>query len=219
VQLAVDGFSPAVLVLPDRLDAPRPVLIAAHGAGDGPEWQCETWQAIVRGRGFILCPRGVRLNADPSAPSGYFYRNHFTLEREVLAAVAALKRAYAREADTSAIVYTGYSQGATMGVLMLVGHAEQFPRLILVEGGNGDFSGAIARRYKEGGGVRVLFACGGAHCNGRAQRSAHALNAQQVEARVAYAPGAGHTYGGAVAERVAQAFDWVVAGDARWNVR
>ncbi|HEY6561560.1 MAG TPA: hypothetical protein VI072_30015, partial [Polyangiaceae bacterium] len=60
VQIAVDGFAPAVLVLPDRLDAPRPVLIATHGAGDGPEWQCETWQSIVRGRGFILCPRGVR---------------------------------------------------------------------------------------------------------------------------------------------------------------
>lgn len=219
VQLAVDGFSPAVLVLPDRRDAPRPVLIAAHGAGDGPEWQCETWQAIVRGRGFILCPRGVRLNADPGVPSGYFYRNHLTLEREVLAAVAALKRAYPREADTSAIVYTGYSQGATMGVLMLIDHAAQFPRLILVEGGNGDFSQRVAQKYKEKGGVRVLLACGTAHCNGRAQRAAQALNAQTVEARLEHVPGAGHTYGGAVAERVAQAFDWVVAGDPRWDVR
>ena len=217
VQLAVDGFSPAVLVLPDALDGPRPVLIAAHGAGDGPEWQCETWQAIVRGRGFILCPRGVRLNADPGVPSGYFYRDHFALEREVLAAVAALKRGYAREADTSAIVYTGYSQGATMGVLMLIEHAADFPRLILVEGGNGDFSQRVARRYKEKGGVRVLLACGTAHCNGRAQRAAQALSGAQVDARVEYVPGAGHTYGGAVAERVAQAFAWVVDGDPRWR--
>ncbi|HEY6555954.1 MAG TPA: hypothetical protein VI072_01720, partial [Polyangiaceae bacterium] len=205
--------------LPDRLDAPRPVLIATHGAGDGPEWQCETWQSIVRGRGFILCPRGVRLNADPGVPSGYFYRNHLTLEREVLAAVAALKHAYPREADTSAIVYTGYSQGATMGVLMLIDHAAQFPRLILVEGGNGDFSQRVAQRYKEKGGVRVLLACGTAHCNGRAQRAAQALNAEAVEARLEHVPGAGHTYGGAVAERVAKTFDWVVADDPRWNVR
>ncbi|HMJ14151.1 MAG TPA: hypothetical protein VK524_22200, partial [Polyangiaceae bacterium] len=199
VELAVDGFSPAVLVLPDDLGSRRPVLIATHGAGDGPEWQCETWQGIVRGRGFILCPRGVRLTADPKVTSGYFYRNHLELEREVLAAVEALERAYAREVDASAVVYTGYSQGATMGVLMLIQHAALFPRLILVEGGHQDWSPRMAKQYKEKGGLRVLLACGGAHCNNNARRSAKWLDAEGVVARAEYVVGAGHTYGGPVA--------------------
>jgi predicted esterase len=216
VHLAVPGFAPAVLGLPASTEHSRPVLIAAHGAGDSPEWQCETWQKVVRGRSFILCPRGVRLGSDPGVPSGFFYRNHFELQKELFAAIDALEQAYPGAADTSAIVYTGYSQGATMGALVAMKHGRLFPRLALVEGGGHDWNRTAARMYARSGGLRVLLACGVNHCDAQAKRAARWLTMEHVAARAEYAAGAGHIYDGPVLERVADAFDWLTSGDPRW---
>ena len=168
-----------------------------------------------RDRGFVLCPAGVPFSRSPG--SGWFFRNHFELEREVLAAVAALRRAYAGRVDPGPAVYTGYSQGATMGALMVVKHAATFSRLILIEGGNREWNVAIAKKYKRAGGERVLFACGVRYCKRGADKSAEYLQAGGVAARVEYAEGAGHIYDGPVAERVLAAFAWLVEGDPRWK--
>lgn len=215
-ELTVPGFGPAVVVPAHTHTGPRPVLVAAHGAGDGPEAQCETWRRVVRGRAFILCPRGVRLTSDLRVPSGYFYRNHLELEREVLAAVDALARAFSGRADTERCVYTGYSQGATMGALMIVAHASRFPRLVLIEGGGHDWSRARVRAFVRKGGDRVLFACGVAGCNGAAQKAARLFQLEQVPARAEYVAGAGHVYDGEVLARVDAAFGWLLEGDERW---
>jgi hypothetical protein len=57
--LEVPGFGAAIVVLPTAKARPAPVLVAAHGAGDSPEWQCEHWGAVARGRYYVLCPRGL----------------------------------------------------------------------------------------------------------------------------------------------------------------
>ena len=123
--LEVPGFRPAVLVLPAERSRPRPVLIAAHGAGDGPRWQCEVWSSIVAGRGFVLCPRGVPLSTGVDEP-GHFFRDHHYLGRLVTAALAALRERYAGLVDSGPVVYTGYSQGATMGALFASQRPEIF---------------------------------------------------------------------------------------------
>src|SRR4051794_32874648 len=41
-QLEVPGFGQSVLFVPAGTDA-RPLLVAAHGAGGTPEWECEYW--------------------------------------------------------------------------------------------------------------------------------------------------------------------------------
>lgn len=215
VELDVPGFLPAVLGLPRDSSRPRPVLVAAHGAGDGPRWQCELWRQLLAARGFVLCPAGVPFGKEPD--TGYFFRNHHELEREVMAAVAALRAAYGEAVDPGPMVYTGYSQGATMGALMLVDHGDTFERLVLIEGGYGEWNVSIAKEYGSGGGRRVLFACGIRTCRNKAQRSAAALERAGLEARVEYAEGAGHTYGGPVAEKVFGALDWVLEGDPRWR--
>src|SRR5262245_9771924 len=54
--LEVPEFGAAIVVPPSARSRPAPILVAAHGAGDSPEWQCEHWGAVARGRYFVLCP-------------------------------------------------------------------------------------------------------------------------------------------------------------------
>jgi hypothetical protein len=88
---------------------------------------------------------------------------------------------------------------------------------VLVEGGVEEWTAQSARAFKEGGGRRVVFACGRRVCTDAARRSAALLARAGVESRLVDRSGAGHTYGGAVREGVAESFPWVVAGDARWG--
>jgi predicted esterase len=221
VELSVPGHDTAVVSLPRDISRRRPLLVAAHGAWDRPEPHCQLWRRITGARGFILCPRGQRTNAHtPREHAAYFYPHHFALAREVLAASEALASRYPQELDASAAVWAGFSQGAIHGALVIVLHPKLFPRAALVEGGNGFFnewSPFAARKYAQGGGERVLFGCGSPYCVRTAERCAGYLEAKDVETLVAHAQGAGHSYGGAMEQQLSQHFDWLVAGDPRWN--
>lgn len=215
VDLEVPGFRPARVALPADLRRPRPGWVAAHGAGDGPSWQCAFWRELLEARAFVLCPAGVPLGKTPD--DGYFFRNHHELEREVLAAVEALRAAYPDALDPGPLVYAGYSQGATMGSLMLAAHGVSFDRLVLVEGGYGEWTVGSARRFAASGGQRVLFACGITTCKKKAELSAQALERAGISTRVVHAPGGGHTYGGSVGREVRGALGWILEEDPRWR--
>lgn len=221
VELSVPGYETAVVSLPRDIGKKRPLLVAAHGAWDRPEPHCRLWRRVTGARGFVLCPRGQRTNVHtPREHAAYFYPHHFALAREVLAAVEALSARYPTELDPSAAVWAGFSQGAIHGALVVVLHPKLFPRAALVEGGNGFFnewSPYAARKYAQGGGERVLFGCGSPYCVRTAERCAGYLEAKEVETLVAHAPGAGHSYGGAMEQQLNQHFAWLVAGDPRWN--
>lgn len=221
VDLLVPGRGAAVVSLPLGATTPRPVVVAAHGAGDRPEWQCQAWRRIVGDRAFVLCPRGHSM--DPRAPAdevGYFYTTHLDLGREITAALAALAARYPSHADTVAPVYAGFSQGAIMGALLLPRHPAGFARAVLIEGGYGGFQEwnlRAARLFREHGGQAVLLACGRLQCAEQARTSAGYMQREGLEARVLHAPGAGHTYGGEVQDQVAGAFEWMVSGDHRFQ--
>jgi predicted esterase len=217
----VSGHRPAVVSVPLGATTPRPVIVAAHGAGDRPDWQCRFWRAIVGDRAFVVCPRGFPL--DPRAPAdetGYFYTTHHQLGREVTEVLRALAARFGAHADLTSPVYAGFSQGAIMGALLLPEHPARFARAVLIEGGVGgyqEWNRLVARSFKEHGGERVLFACGGPTCASHAQVSADYLQKEGLLARVTHAPGSGHTYGGGVAEQVARAFSWLVERDQRFQ--
>jgi predicted esterase len=198
VSLVVPGFGDAVVVTPLELADGKPLLVAAHGAGDGPDWQCRHWAGITQGRFVVLCPRGLSLGRDSG---GYYFPDHFALEREVLAAVDALEAALGPRLLDEGGVYTGYSQGATMGALMIVNHGRRFPHLLLIEGGSGDWTLSRARRFRASGGKSVAIVCGTAPCARRAKASAAVLQKVGLRARAAHATGAGHTYDGEVGEQ------------------
>lgn len=206
-ELAVPGFGNALVVLPAG-NAARPLLVAAHGAGDSPRWQCRHWDAAVRGRFVILCPRGVALSGgeDP----GYFYRNHLELEREVMAALSALRSELGSRLAPGDAVYSGYSQGATMGALMVIEHGAEFPHLVLVEGGSGDWTLGRAKKFRETGGKSVAIVCGTPNCAKRGERSVATLEQAGLRARVEHVQQGGHVYDGPVGDRATELLnDWI----------
>lgn len=216
--LPVPGHGDAVVSVPPDTRTPRPVLVAAHGAGDKPSWQCHVWQSIIGNRGFVLCPRGTRMSwGIPGEDLGYFFRNHHALEAELLAVLEAFEQRFGHRVAPGPVVYAGYSQGGIMGALATVQHPSVFQRLILIEGGEAEWDVPTATRFRKGGGKRVLFVCGRHACNERARRSSWWLKRGGVDVRRELVQGGGHTYGGRMAERLAETFDWVVQGDERWH--
>jgi predicted esterase len=197
-ELAVSGFETAVIVVPPAERA-TPLLVATHGAGGDPAWECERWAHVARGRWFLACPRGTPIRRGEAG--SYFYPDHPALEREVSAVVAAVRARYgARVSDTDG-VYLGYSQGATMGALMVVDHGALFPHLVLIEGGSGDWTQKRAARFRETGGRSVFIVCGTEPCAKRATASAAVLERAGLHAVASYAEGAGHTELGAAGAR------------------
>jgi predicted esterase len=217
VELPVPGFRAALLSLPlpkEQLQD-EPLVLAAHGAGDSAQSQCEVWREVIGTCGAILCITGTPIG--PGEDNGYFFRNHIELEKEVLAAVAALQAEFAEQIATTGGTYVSYSQGGTMGALMLGGHGALFSSLVLVEGGASDWTQRRAKQFTQTGGTRVLFVCGTAGCNRAAERSTRALANSDLTVRHLDVPGGGHAYWGSVAQAVAQIWPWVVEGDPRWQ--
>jgi predicted esterase len=220
VRLSVPGYNDAIVSLPSGRSSPRPLLVATHGAGDRAEFHCAAWREIVGDRGFVLCPQGRRTDERvPHQDAAYYYPDHLALDKEVRAGMQALVARYPERLDASRAVYTGFSQGAIHGALLITLHPELFPRAALVEGGNGFFgewSPFAARRFRAGGGERVLFACGSQACVRSAERCAGYLGKTGVTTRIAHAEGAGHSYGPAMQSQLRATFEWLVEGDERW---
>ena len=213
--LPVPGHLDAVVSLPEG-SARQPVLVATHGAGGAPEHHCSAWRHQLGQRGIILCPRGAMMDKRYGPDAGFYYPNHHELEKEVLAAVENFESAYGDHILAGGYIYAGYSQGATMGALMLPIHARIFPRLILIEGGFNEWDLRGARDFRQNGGLRVAFVCGNGACKRAADRSAGILRRAEVEVIAKHALGGGHTYLGKVAEEIAAVLPWLFHGDSRW---
>ncbi len=211
--LEVADFSPSLVHLPEG-GGKAPVLVVTHGAGGTAEAHCELWARIVKDKALLLCIRGRARSPDPA--DGEYYPDHPTLERETFAALSALRARYAARIADGPVLYAGFSQGATMGALMLVDHAQEVTRLVLVEGGFADWSVARARSFRERGGERVLFVCGRKECAGAAKNSAYWFKLAGVPARVEYVQGAGHSHDGRVEARIVESLPWLLEGDTRW---
>jgi pimeloyl-ACP methyl ester carboxylesterase len=206
------------VALPLGARSRHPILVATHGAGGHPEAHCQFWRGHLKDKGFILCPRGFPLNIHlPPEEQGFFYPDHHALEREVRAALAALRDQFPAHVDDRGPIYAGYSQGAAMGVLFIAKKPALFERVILIEGGFDNWNFANGRAFLQGGARRVLFACGRLGCLEPAKRSSGYLKRVGLESRVVYGEGAGHTYGGAVEEALVAALPWFFEGDPRWQ--
>ena len=211
--LEVPDFAAALVHFPETHGA-LPVLVVTHGAGGSAEGHCQLWARIVRDNAILLCVRGRAQGPNPA--DGEYYPDHLTLERETFAALGALRARYADRIAEGGVYYAGFSQGATMGALMLVEHAAEVKRLVFVEGGFKDWSVARARAFREHGGERVLFVCGQRQCADAARKSAHWFKLAGVPAQVEYVAGAGHSHDARVEARVIARMPWLTASDARW---
>ena len=198
--------------------ARRPVVVAAHGNSDGPQWMCPLWRGTAGGDVFVLCPRGiVRADNKAKAPgeTRYTYANAAALEAEVNAGLEALRQRFGAYIAEGPIIYAGFSLGASLGVPVVLRDPRRYSRLVLTEGG--EWTPAAARSFAQGGGQRVLFACGQASCVSAANRHAALLEKVGVATRVVHAVGAGAINHGEVADRTRENLPWLVEGDERWK--
>ncbi len=209
-QLPIEGFGTAAVLLP-RGTAPAPLLVATHGAGGNPEWECERWGRVAKGRFFLLCPRGTPFGK--SAPGAYFYADHLKLESEVMAGVKAARTAYPSRLATTGGVYVGYSQGATMGGLMLVDHGNEFPHLLLIEGGSSNWTLGRAKRFSATGGKSVFIVCGTPACGRRATTAKPVLESAGLRAEVRVVAGGGHTELGPVGDAAEKLLETLTTRD------
>ena len=217
VDLPVEGFRDAVVSVPLGAKEKRPVMVALHGNYDRPEWQCEVWREIAKGHPFILCPRGIPRMGAPKSEDRWEYGGLKKTEEELLAGLAALEKRFDAHVDRGPVLFTGFSLGAILGRHLLVKHAERFPRAVLTEGGYEGWSHSFAKRYREAGGERVLFACGQYACKAAAKSAARVLDKQQLPARVADGGNIGHTYDGRVGRAIQDELGWLLEGDVRWR--
>jgi predicted esterase len=209
--LEVPGFLSALLFSPAGSEA-RPLVVATHGAGGSPEWACEHWRQLTHERVFVLCLRGKSMGP----AGGYYYPDHRALEAELIAAEQAARAVEPRLLAGSGL-YAGFSQGASMGSVMLPAHGARFPYLALVEGFE-LWSLSRAKAFHDSGGKRVLFTCGTRECQGKAQQSVRWLQQRGVDAKLDYAIGAGHTPGGEVERALERSLPWLLADESAFGL-
>jgi hypothetical protein len=124
--------------------------------------------------------------------------------------------------DEEAMLYTGFSLGAILGVGVVTRDPARFPRAVLIEGGEDKWTPALAKGFARSGGKSVLFACG---LKGRvpvAQQTAAMLVRAGVSSHVVLGklPDAGqfiHWYNGPIADETIAQAPWLFTGDARWG--
>jgi hypothetical protein len=151
------------------------------------------------------------------------YESADALSREIDADVAALVARYPGTVDDSAMLYTGFSLGAILGVSIITRDPARFPRAVLIEGGEDKWTAAKAAAYARGGGKRVLLACGLRSRVRGAERAAAVLEHAGVEASVFLGklPDTGqfiHWYNGPIADETRARQPWLFDGDSRWAV-
>jgi predicted esterase len=215
VLLKVPGYLEAVVSLPRGARGKRPVVVATHGNYDRPEWQCEVWREIVGDSAFVLCPRGVPRPDSPSPDDIRFtYESNKALERELDAALGALRERFADSVDDRQPLYTGFSLGAIMGVSIAARAPARYGRLVLIEGGHDKWTPDAVKAFAAGGGERVLFVCSQAHCANDARRAGARLEKAGVAIKVVRGPDVGHRYDGPTAAETKKALAWVLEGAA-----
>jgi predicted esterase len=198
--------------------SPRPIAIAAQGIFDKPQWQCDMWRDVLGNRGFILCPRGTLHPRATAKDDRYVYASDVSLEREIDAGLAAISARYGPYVKTEPILYTGFSQGANMGIRIVARHPARYPRVVLIEGG-WLWNDTLAATFAQGGGERVLFACGSPSCVTSAREAARVLGHADVEAKVVAGEWEGHSYFGKTREAIRSAMSWVTEGRPEWTTR
>jgi len=216
IALEVAGFRPAVVSVPVSTKRPRPIALALHGNYDRPEWQCGVWNEVVRGRAFVLCPRGVPRRGAPAAADRWEYASARAMKSEIEAAVTALRARFREFVAPGPLLFIGFSLGAGYGAPLVQAEPELYPRAIFIEGGISAWSVAAAKRFAKAGGQKLILACGQAGCLTQVKQLAPALTRAGLDTRAGGSASAGHTYDGSVAQVVSDNWDWLTADDERF---
>ncbi len=204
-ELPVPRFASAVVV-PPRLPGPRPVLVVLHGMGDSASAICPAFDALVEGRSWILCPRGVAI---PGAPDEWtFPIDNSAVAAEVRAALAALERAHPDRVRPRPALLAGFSLGAMFAAAIAVVDPTTFPRALIVDTHH-VWTQAQRAHFVAGGGRGALFACSRTYV-GDCRRRCRGETCIEL-------PDREHGYDDVLFARLRASFERLVADDARWS--
>jgi predicted esterase len=203
-----DGSRAAVSV-PLGATTRRPVIVAAHGAGDRPEWSCGGWRGVTDAYSFIVCPEGSPFGG------GFAWSSVEQLDSRARMAEQALREHYSAYVDPGPAVLAAFSQGARLSAVVAARHPKRWARVALLEGGWAE-SAAMASGFSGGKG-RVLLACSTRGCTGRFARSLAALQRARVDVRFAHLGDFGHHMGPTVTGTMRRQWRWLVRDDERWE--
>lgn len=217
--LDLPGFQQAHLVLPRGEGRTKARLaVVAHGAGERPEPHCDHYGPLLGDEYLLACTRGFPNNSHlPEPERGYFYDGHHRLGDELTALFETLSKTepFASGVELNGALYVGFSQGATMGILALHEEPElavRFNGILLVDGGSGEWTVALAKRMAERN-TRVAIVCGNAACREKAERSRSWLRHAGLENEMRLST-ARHFLGGRLAEDVKSVLPWLLRAEA-----
>jgi pimeloyl-ACP methyl ester carboxylesterase len=217
IELAVEGFGSAIAALPLAAARPRPVLIALHGDADRPEWQCGSWRGVVGSRAFVLCPRGRPRQDGSTTEVRYTLGSVDETERELRAALAALKRRFGEHVARGPVLLAGYGRGVEAASALARQQPSFFSRVVLIAGEPSAWSPSLAALFGKQGGERVLFVCASAECRAEAELRAALTRRTGAHAKVSAPADLGPWFDATMTSALRGELPWLLAGDSRWS--
>ncbi|HEY6562253.1 MAG TPA: hypothetical protein VI072_33525 [Polyangiaceae bacterium] len=214
IELAVPGFNSAVVSVPLGARTPRPLVIALHGHADRGDWQCGTWTGITGAHPFVLCPQGRKL---PGAGiERYSYAGPTETERELRAALKALKSRFGAHVASGSVILAGYSLGASHAARIARQEPSYFSRVVLIEGAYDQWSAADAAIFAKGGGQKLMVVCARTACKQGAERAVLFTKRARADAELVFPGQLGHLFDGRVARAIKARLPWLVEGAEHW---
>jgi hypothetical protein len=213
ITLPVEGYRDARVSVPQGATERRPVVVALHGAGDRPEWACGGWRGVVDAYAFVVCPTGQ----PGGMPGGFVWGNDDAVEREVNAAVEALRRRFGEYVAPGCSLLAGFSQGAIRMTPILARGGGWCPQAVLCEGAYDAIGKNFAQAFYARGGRRLLLGCSQPYCAKVFRERETHLRAAGIDARTVYSGGHTHNLNGETVSTLREAWPWLVRDDDRWS--
>ena len=202
----------AYLAPPLGSTEPRPVIVAVHGAMDHPSYMCSAWRVIADAYAFVVCPAGR------AAGDLYVWSSGEMIDSAIGAALAAARARYGDRMIDAPMVYTAFSQGATLAASVLTKpKSAHFARASLIEGGYHTLEDGYAAAFKKAGGERVLYTCAQGGCVGSFGASKAALTAVGIPVKVESPGPFGHSMVPPVRASLNAALPWLTEGLPGWE--
>lgn len=193
--------------------SPRPIVFAVHGIWDRAEWACGGWRLGSSNFAFVLCPQG-----DPANGDRFGWKSAAEIEQAVDEGVSALKNRFGEYVIDTDMIYAGFSQGAYLARPVLLSDPRRFPNAVFAEGGYDTLEDPeFARRFKAGGGRRILVVCGGGACFARAARARTILERYGLQVFVGGDEAAGHNLNAQMQNALRKAWPDFVADEPHWK--
>jgi predicted esterase len=213
-RLDLPGGYGAFVSVPLGTTEPRPVVVAAHGAGDRAEWACGAWRGVTDAYPFIVCPQGSATGRET-----YYWPSTDYLQKVIDLALAALRLHFGEYVGDGPMTYVGFSAGAIYGAALLTKAPTRFPLAMMSEGGYAQLTEEhFAQAYARGGGRRVLLGCStGGGCLAKFGEAERQLKRAGVEARINDAGMVAHNLNGTVVTSLRRDWPWLVDGQSGWE--